>query len=843
LYPVTGHAANGAVARPYLLRTEEASMKGATRQLLPLLLAVPVLVLPARGGAQGTQSDYERATSVNERLSPLILGQPSGPEWLGQSSRFWYRVTVDGGNEWRLVDATTAQQGPLFDHARLATSLSAATGGSYSAVTLPFATPAARLTVERDGGSIRFALTGHWWSCTLTEYECTRGDAAPAPRGFGGGQGGADRQGQQTEPRRSPDGKWDALIQNYNVAIRPAVADTPVVERAAGDGTSNSVVMLSHDGSEGNAYVLSSLRWSPDSKKLMAYRRKPGYERIVHYVRSSPTDQLQPRLETTKTLGNPNALYRKPGDVVDTDQPVLFHIETRRQIVIDNRLFPNAYALSAPKWWDDSRAFTFHYNERGHMNFRVIEVDANTGGTRALIDERPQTFFNYDGTLWRHDVGDGREILWRSERDGWKHIWLYDGITGRVKNQVTKGEYVVRGVDSVDVANRHIYFRASSMRKNEDPYLIHYYRINFDGSGLIAYTEANGNHTVSWSPDGRHYVDTWSRVDQPTVMELRRASDRRIVMEVTRADISRLATAGWQQPEPFVAKGRDGTTDIWGVIIRPTNFDPRRKHPVIENIYAGPQGSFVPKTFGLQAGMQSLAELGFIVVQIDGMGTNNRSKAFHDVAWKNLGDAGFPDRILWHKAVAAKYPYYDISRVGIYGTSAGGQNSTGALLFHPEFYDVAVSAVGCHDNRMDKIWWNELWMSWPIGPHYGASSNVDNAHRLQGNLLLVVGELDTNVDPSSSLQVVDALLRANKDVDLLVVPNAGHGPGGAVGTRKRNDYFVRYLLGVEPPRWNALATTAEATNGAEPRDEDLDVQDDWLAPPPSEQPPRTAEWN
>jgi dipeptidyl aminopeptidase/acylaminoacyl peptidase len=830
-------------------------MSGAARQFRAVLFAIPMVLLPVMTWAQGTQADYERANRVNDRLTPLILGQPSTPEWLGQSSRFWYRITVDGGNEWRLVDATAAQQGPLFDHARLATALSTATGNTYTAVTLPFATQGARLTVERDAGSIRFALSGYWWSCTLTEYQCTKGEVAP-PAGPGGGQGGgvgganAQAQAQQNRPRRSPDGKWEAIIQNYNVAIRPASADTTAREpQGAGGGGGqqqqqrrDDTVLLSQDGSEGNAYTIGSLRWSPDSKKLMAYRRKPGYERIVHYVRSSPTDQVQPRLETTKTLGNPNALYRKPGDVVDFDQPVLFHIETRKQIVIDNTLFPNAYALTAPAWWEDSRAFTFHYNERGHMNFRVIEVDANTGATRTLIDEKPQTFFNYDGTLWRHDVNDGKEILWRSERDGWKHIWLYDGTTGRVKHQVTRGQYVVRGVDSVDVANRQIYFRASGMNRDEDPYLIHYYRINFDGTGLVPYTEANGNHTVSWSPDRQYYVDTWSRVDQPPVMELRRTSDRRVLMQIARADVSRLAAAGWQQPEVFVAKARDGTTDIWGVIIRPANFDPNRKYPVIENIYAGPQGSFVPKTFGLQTGMLSLAELGFIVVQIDGMGTNNRSKAFHDVAWKNLGDAGFPDRILWHKAVAAKYPHYDVTRVGVYGTSAGGQNSTGALLFHPEFYDVAVSAVGCHDNRMDKIWWNELWMSWPIGPHYGASSNVDNAHRLQGNLLLVVGELDTNVDPASTLQVVDALLRANKDVDLLVVPNAGHGPGGAVGTRKRNDYFVRYLLGVDPPRWNALATASEASNGSQSRDE-LEQLDEWLMPPVSELPPRTVEWN
>jgi dipeptidyl aminopeptidase/acylaminoacyl peptidase len=348
------------------------------------------------------------------------------------------------------------------------------------------------------------------------------------------------------------------------------------------------------------------------------------------------------------------------------------------------------------------------------------------------------------------------------------------------------------------------------MEPGQDPYFTHYYRINFDGTGLVKYTEADGNHAVVWSPDREYYVDTWSRVDLAPVSELRRTSDRSLVMELERGDFTPLLQAGWRPPEVFVAKARDGTTDIWGIIIRPTNFDPDRRHPVIENIYAGPQGSFVPKTFSVNNGMRAQAELGFIVVQVDGMGTANRSKAFHDVAWRDLGDAGFPDRILWHKAIAAKYPWYDITRVGVYGTSAGGQNSLGGLLFHPEFYKVAVSAVGCHDNRMDKIWWNEQWMGWPLGPLYEASSNVVNAHKLEGRLLLVVGELDTNVDPSSTLQVANALIRAGKYFDLLMIPGAGHGSGGAYGERKRYDFFVQHLLGVQPPDWN----TAEPLVGS-----------------------------
>jgi dipeptidyl aminopeptidase/acylaminoacyl peptidase len=299
-----------------------------------------------------------------------------------------------------------------------------------------------------------------------------------------------------------------------------------------------------------------------------------------------------------------------------------------------------------------------------------------------------------------------------------------------------------------------------------------------------------------------YFVDSWSRVDLPPTVEIRRVADRTAVMTVEKGDIAGLLKTGWKAPEVFVAKARDGKTDIWGIIIRPSNFDPKKKYPVIENIYAGPQGSFVPKSFGAYSSMRALAELGFIVSQCDGLGTSNRSKAFHDVCWKNLGDAGFPDRVLWHKAAAAKYPSYDISRVGIYGTSAGGQNALGGLLFQPDFYKVGVAACGCHDNRMDKMWWNEQWMGWPLGPEYAASSNVDNAGRLKGQLLLIVGEMDTNVDPASTMQVANALIKADKVFDLLVIPGAGHGMGGAYGERKMFDFFVRHLQGANPPEWN-----------------------------------------
>lgn len=744
------------------------------------LLLAGLLLLPAAGYSQGTRADYERAErfrTTSQDLAVNILGRI---EWIGKTSRFWYRKSVKGGREFVLVDAETLTRKPAFDHEKLAASLSAATGRNYTALTLPFLT----ITYVNDEKAIELPVADVNWRCDVADYKCTRlGAVDQRGRGMTRGLPGPQYERPAPDnPKVSPDGKWEALIINFNVHLRAKGA--------------RETLPLSFDGSEGNYYTLLSVAWSPDSTRLAAYRVEPGYRRRIQYVESSPTDQLQPKYSSIE--------YAKPGDALDRPQPVLFHVATRKQFVIDNALFPNPYNLTRIEWRKDSRAFTFEYNQRGHQVYKVIEVDAATGRPRAVISEEPKTFFCYSGKKYRHDVQDGKEIIWMSERDGWNHLYLYDGVTGNVKTQITKGNWVVRRVEKVDEENRQIWFHASGMYPGKDPYFIHNYRINFDGSGLTPLTEADGNHNVEFSPDMKYYVDIWSRVDLPHVVELRRTSDRKVLIELERGDMQELLKTGWRPPEVFTSLGRDGKAETWGIIVRPTNFDPSRKYPVIEFIYAGPQGSFVPKSFTAQTLLQPLAELGFIVVQIDGMGTSNRSKAFHDVAWKNLGDAGFPDRILWHRAVAAKYPYYDVERVGIFGNSAGGQNSLGGMLFHPEFYKVCVSSCGCHDNRMDKIWWNEQWMGWPLGPEYAASSNVDNAHKLKGKLLLVVGEMDANVDPASTMQVVNALIKANKFFDLLVIPGGGHGPGGGYGERKRNDFFVRHLLGVEPPDWNSV---------------------------------------
>ena len=794
--------------------------------------AVLALGLTAYVGAQGAdvKGDYDRANSLRDRVNNRVYNVAEAPNWVAGTPKFWYRKSVKGGNEFVLVDPVAATKVPPFDHAKLAAGINAVTKGGATAITLPFSA----FSYADNFNSIDFALgagaaggaraagaAGAQVSrlrCTLTDYTCQtvasqNGGVAGAGRaGRGGGAPGAGVAADVPQFKTSPDGKSEAFVQNFNIFVRPA------------GGRAASASALSWDGSEGNSYTFQSIQWSPDSAKIAAYRRVPGYNRQVSYVQSSPSDQLQPKASSR--------FYRKPGDTVDIDTPVVFNVASKSQAVVSNQLFPNPYSNGRIEWRKDSHAFTFEYNQRGHQVYRVIEVDAATGKARNVIEETSKTFVDYrrtsaglsdSGRAERFDLADGKEIIWMSERDGWPHLYLYDGATGQMKNQITKGNWAVHHVEKVDEATRQIYFTANGVDAGKDPYFLNWYRVNFDGTGLTRFTTADAMHSVTWSPDAQYYVDSYSRVDMPPVTELRRSSDQKVVMELERADATDLMATGWKAPEVFVSKARDGVTDVWGIIVRPTNFDPSKKYPVIENIYAGPQGSFVPKTFSTQLGMQTLAELGFIVVQVDGMGTANRSKAFHDVAFQNLADAGFPDRIIWHKAIAAKYPYYDITRVGIYGTSAGGQNSAGALLFHPEFYKVAVSNSGCHDNRMDKIWWNEQWMGWPIGPAYAASSNVDNAAKLQGHLMLVVGEMDTNVDPSSTMQVVNALVQASKEFELVVVPGADHGAGSPITVRKRNDYFVRYLRGIEPPNWNSMPAAMPGGTDAQ-----FDSSDDAL---------------
>jgi dipeptidyl aminopeptidase/acylaminoacyl peptidase len=478
----------------------------------------------------------------------------------------------------------------------------------------------------------------------------------------------------------------------------------------------------------------------------------------------------------------------------------LFNVGKRQEIQIEQGLFDNPWRINRIRWAKNSREFTFEYNGRGHQVLRIISVNSRNGKTKPVVEEKSNTFVDYSQKNYEYWLGDGEELIWMSERNGWNHLYLFDTREKKLKNAITQGNWVVRKVVHIDEARRQIWFQAMGIFPKQDPYYIHHCRVNLDGTGLTVLTEGNGTHELQWSPGRRFFVDKWSRVDQPPVHELR-SVDGKFICELERADCVQLYKTGWKLPERFVAKGRDGETDIFGVIWRPTNFDPTKRYPVIESIYAGPHSFYVPKAFRDYYGQQRMAELGFILVQIDGMGTNWRSKKFHDVCWQNIKDAGFPDRILWIRAAAKKHPEMDLSTVGIYGGSAGGQNTMSGMLHHGDFYKVGVSDCGCHDNRMDKIWWNEAWMGWPIGPEYSENSNVTHAHKLKGKLLLVVGELDRNVDPASTIQVVDALIKADKDFDFLLIPGTGHGAAGTpYGRRRQMDYFVEHILKMKP-RW------------------------------------------
>ena len=732
------------------------------------------VVTPAISQARVTRADYERADQFQSNLKGLVFKKEIKAHWFNDSTRFWYRNDLRERKEFIVVDAEEGTRKPAFDHKKLAQMLSAATAKAYAAENLPFET----IKFVDDANAIQFDIEKVQWKCNLTTYECTRiglvAESKPSD------ENGDKRPDKQDRDKRnlSPDEKWEAVFKEHNLYLRSTQDDREF--------------RLTHDGEEGHYY--SSASWSPDSKKVVAYRTKPGDNKMMYLIESSPKEWGRAKLHSHQ--------YDLPGDKFTSYEMSLFYVQTKEQTKADTEPidFGRPPRLS---WTKDYQSFTFERIDRGHQRARIIRVDANTGKTKTIVDERSETFINkWWGGARTHYVDDSKEIIWPSERDGWKHLYLYDGKTGKLKNQITKGPWVVRSVVHVDEKNRMIQFTASGREKDRDPYLIHYYRIDFDGTDLVCLTPDSGNHTVQFSPNRKYLIDTYSRVDSPPVHELRLASDGELICELERADASALLEAGWKMPEPFVAKGRDGKTDIWGVIFRPMKLDESKKYPVIETIYAGPHGSFVPKTWRDFHSAQSLAELGFILVQIDGMGTNNRSKAFHDVCWKNLGDSGFPDRILWLKAAAKRYPYMDLTRVGIFGHSAGGQSSTRALLGHPDFYKVAVSSCGCHDNRMDKASWNEQWMGYPVGPHYAEQSNITNAHKLQGKLLLIVGELDRNVPPESTYRLVDALIKAGKDFDLLVLPGQGHSGGGAYGIRRRRDFFVRHLLGVEPPNWN-----------------------------------------
>ncbi|KAF4473242.1 Prolyl tripeptidyl peptidase [Fusarium agapanthi] len=489
---------------------------------------------------------------------------------------------------------------------------------------------------------------------------------------------------------------------------------------------------LSENGNEESPYDKRHLYISPDKQHAVAWQYTPGQGHKLNLVEFSPEDRVEPKPHT-KT-------YLKPASEVATD----------------DSLFKNPYQVINLEWNRGSLEYRFYFNERGHQHTRVIGIKVD-GSVRTLVAEKGRTFVDYTKSYFKL-LRDSDELIWASERDGYNHLYLIDLVTGSVKNQITKGSWMVNFVEFVDKEHRRIWVRGYGLKDGEDPYHAHLASVNFDGSEFKILTNEDGTHSWSFSPDKRYLIDTWSMIDRPPTTVLRESESGQEIMTLEKADSKELEDKGWVSPERFASPGRDGKTLIYGIIIRPADFDSTKKYPVFDEIYSGPHNFRVPKAFSTLSDRRRWADEGYIVVAIDGMGTNWRNKGFHDVCYKNLHDSGLPDHIAWLKAAASSRPWMDLSRVGIMGAG--------------------IADSGCHDNRMDKLWWNELWMGYPVDEAYEKASNITHAKKLNGPLMLIVGDLDDNVDPSSTFQMANGLNKAGKNYEFLFIPGGGHGCGG-----------------------------------------------------------------
>jgi dipeptidyl aminopeptidase/acylaminoacyl peptidase len=745
-----------------------------------------------------TATDYALAERfMGYNTNPLVFGAGVRPAWL-KGDRFWYRSTSQRGVEFVLVDAVRGTRAPAFDHERLAVALTAGAGLVYVATHLPFQT----FDFSEDGRSISFDLNGRRWTCDLLANECNAepgAPVAPAARGGRGGRGGASNESL------SPDKKRSVFIRDNNLWAR--------------DGATRKETQLTKDGVKDFGYATDNagwstsdrpvVLWSPDSKKIATYQQD---QREVGEMYLVDTKVGHPTLRAWK--------YPLPGDdVVTTIQRVIIDVDdphvTRLQMPPDQHrstlcddVACRGGELEDVQWSPDASHVAFVSTSRDHKLEQLRIADAATGAVRDVLEETVSTFFESgNGRVnWRYLPGSN-EIIWFSERDNWGQLYLYDLETGKLKNQITTGEGNVTQLLRVDEKNRLLYFLAVGKEKGCDPYFAHLYRIGFDGRNLELLTPEDANHDVSFSQSGGFFVDSYSRPDLPPVAVLRDAAGK-LILALEKADISRLLSTGWKPPEPFTVKARDGQTDLYGLMYKPSRFDPNRKYPIINHIYPGPQtGSVGSRNFSVARGdAQALAELGFVVVEIDGMGTPWRSKKFHEAYYGDMGDNTLPDQVAGMQQLARRYPWIDLDRAGIYGHSGGGYAAANAMFRYPDFFKVGISEAGNHDNREYEDDWAEKWQGL-LQRNPGGTSNYDNqanqnlARNLKGHLLLAHGTMDNNVPPYNTLLVVNELIKANKDFDLLLLPNRSHGFGNEpYMVRRRWDYFVRYLLGAEPPQ-------------------------------------------
>jgi len=764
------------------------------------LIAVSLFVTSsviAQQPAAITAQDYQRAEKwMGYNTNPLAFRTGVRPNWQGDA-RFWYRVTTAEGTDFIMVDTATGTKSPAFDQAKLAAALSSAAGATFDAHRLPFTD----FELSDDQKSISLTAQRRRFKCDVIAYQCTA-DSPPQPAGQRppGGRGGAPAE------VLSPDKKRAAFIRDYNLWVR--------------DAATGKETQLTTDGVKDFGYATDNagwthsdrpvLTWSPDSKKIATFQQD---QRGVGEMYLVDTRVGHPQLQAWK--------YPLPGDEkVTMIQRVIIELDTPR--VVRLKLEPDQHRSTLcddvqcrggewadVEWTPDAKQLAFVSTSRDHKRAQLRVADAATGAIRDVLEETATTQYESgQGRVNWHYLPASNEVIWYSERDNWGQLYLYDATTGKLKNQITTGDGPVTQLLKVDEKNQLLYFLANGKEKGRDPYFAHFYRIGFDGKNMTLLTPEDANHSIVLSPTGRLFFDDFSKPDVPPTTVLR-AADGKLIATVEKADISKLLAAGWKPPQPITVKARDGQTDLYGLMYKPTNFDEKKKYPIINNIYPGPQGGSVgSRSFSAARGdSQALAELGFIVVQIDGMGNPLRSKKFHDFYYANMGDNTLPDQIAGMKELAARYPWIDIDRVGIWGHSGGGFATADAMFRYPDFFKVGISESGNHDNRVYEDDWGERYQGLLTKDgagktNYDDQANQNLAKNLKGHLLLAHGTMDDNVPPYNTLLVVDALIKANKDFDLLLLPNQRHGYGtaGNYMTRRRWDYFVRYLMGAEPPK-------------------------------------------
>lgn len=762
-----------------------------------LITAGAILVPAFLVSAQGTRTDYARAEQLlSWNASELVTDDAVRPRWMS-GDRFWYRNRGANGYEFLVVDLATGARRPAFDHARLASALSVAADTSYDAGKLPFRD----LAWVQNEQAIRFSVGRRKaWTCHVTTYSCVGPDTLPI---------------EKASEVRSPDGQWVAFERSGNLYLRPAAGGAEV--RLTSDGTPEYGYGLNNIGccqqvtnARNNTEVRPFVLWSPDSKKLVTHKWD---QRNVRWMHLLETKNPGPVLHSYR--------YALPGDSVIPRWELYVVDVAARQAARVNRGPADAintsccWLMSDTVWkdvrWSGNDQLFFTAGKRSFDELELVVANPADGSTRTVLKEANKTFVETNQNSggipnWRPLAG-GKEVVWWSERDGWGHLYLVDAATGNIKNRITSGSWMVSDLLWIDETLRYAYFTARGREAGRDPYYRHLYRAKLDGSAVELLSAEDADHEIAVAPSGKYLVDVYSTPMRPPVSVIRRM-DGTVVKEVQQADVTRLVAAGFRAPRPFKVKARDGVTELYGILWYPARFDSTRRYPIIDYIYPGPQvGSLGGRQFRASANgsANALAELGVFVVQVDAMGTPGRSKAFHDAYYGNMTDNGIPDQVATIKQLAARIPQIDIDRVGIYGHSGGGFSSTDAILTYPDFFKVAVSSAGNHDNRSYDFTWGEKYHGLlrrlsDTTDTFDSQSNWRKARNLKGKLLLTYGTLDDNVHPVATQLVIDELIKANKDFDMFIMPNRNHGfASEPYMVRRTWDYFVQHLLGVTPP--------------------------------------------